>query len=69
MNSVSALFEALEGPTKVAGILSVKTSAASEMKRRGSIPVRYWPDLVAAFGERGIDLSYEDLVRLHSRAA
>lgn len=67
MDSIPAIFNALGGPGKVAEVLGVKPSAASEMKRRQSIPVRYWPSLVEAFQARGLQgLNYEALVSLHS---
>lgn len=63
------LFEQLGGPTKVARILDVGFTTASEMKRRGRIPVKYWPKLVDACREGGIDVSYERLVAMHAVAA
>jgi hypothetical protein len=70
MSSVSTIFESLGGPTKVARILGVGFTTASEMKRRGSIPVKYWPKLVEACETEGInDVNYERLVAMHSEAA
>lgn len=63
------LFEKLGGPTKVSRILGVGFTTASEMKRRGSIPVKYWPTLVAACREDGLEVSYEQLVAMHAEAA
>lgn len=70
MQCVPSLFEKLGGPTKVARILGVGFTTASEMKRRGSIPVKYWPQLVAASQEAGIDgVTYDLLVAMHTEAA
>ena len=70
MTSVSSIFQNLGGPTKVARILDVGFSTASEMRRRGSIPVKYWPKLVAACEAEGVDgITYERLVEMHSEAA
>lgn len=70
MSSVQHIFKALGGPTKVARILDVGFTTASEMKRRGSIPVKYWPRLVEACEAEGIDdVNYERLVAMHSEAA
>ncbi len=70
MQNVPELFEKFGGPTKVAQILGVGFTTASEMKRRGSIPVRYWPMLVDACRDRGIKgVTYETLVKLHTEAA
>jgi hypothetical protein len=48
MKNVHALFAAFGGTSAVARILNVGTSTASEMKRRGSVPVEHWPALIAA---------------------
>lgn len=68
MLTVPTIFDQLGGTTKVARILDVKQSAASEMKRRKSIPVHYWPRLVDACKEQGIrGVNYDVLVDLHWR--
>lgn len=46
--------------------IGVTYNTAKQMKRRGSIPVRYWPSLIAAAGERGVPLTYDQLVAIHS---
>ncbi|MDQ0320011.1 hypothetical protein QO002_002149 [Pararhizobium capsulatum DSM 1112] len=46
MNTVSDIFDVFGGNAAVARILGVGASTASEMKRRESIPVEYWPALV-----------------------
>lgn len=70
MHSVSTLFQQLGGPTKVARILGVGFTTASEMKRRKSIPVKYWPLLVAACQSEGVEgVDYEQLVAIHTEAA
>lgn len=54
----------------MARVLGVGFTTASEMKRRGSIPVKYWPKLVAACEAEGIEtVTYERLVEIHSEAA
>lgn len=69
MQSVSSLFDQLGGPTKVARVLDVGFTTASEMKRRGSIPVKYWPRLVAACHAEGVnDVTYDLLVAMHTRS-
>lgn len=70
MQSVSHIFQTLGGPTRVARMLDVGFTTASEMKRRGSIPVKYWPRLVAACSSQGIEgITYERLVEIHTEAA
>lgn len=46
MQNVDDIFEAFGGNAAVARVLKVGPSTASEMKRRESIPVEYWPALV-----------------------
>ncbi len=60
---------AFGGSGKVALALGVKPSAASEMRRRKSIPVKYWPRLIAACRSRKIrGVTAEALVAMHSEA-
>lgn len=46
MQNVGDIFELFGGNAAVARVLGVGPSTASEMKRRESIPVEYWPALV-----------------------
>ena len=67
MMDIGRIFDALGGSGKVATALGIKPSAASEMKRRGSIPVRYWPKLLAICEHRNIEgVTYESLAKLAS---
>lgn len=67
MDTVDEVFVAFGGPTALARAIGIKTSAASEMRRRKSIPVDYWKDLVGAAEESGIaGVSYETLVTIHT---
>lgn len=46
--------------------IGVAYGTAKAMRRRGSIPVAYWPALIAAAKERGIeDITYKSLVEAH----
>ena len=70
IRSVSALFELMGGITSVARLLSIGTSTASEMKRRGRIPSEYWRDLILAARNSGHpEITAELLVDLHARAS
>lgn len=70
MEDIASLFETVGGSGQMAALLGVKPSAASEMKRRGSIPVKYWPQLVSGFRDRGIEgLDYDALVKIHATQA
>jgi hypothetical protein len=67
MRSVEDVFEAFGGPSKVGQAVGVSTEHAAAMKRRGSIPVAYWPALIATARERRISgITYEALALLHA---
>ena len=66
MNMISDLFEKLGGNTKVGSAIGKGQTTVSEMKRRRSIPVRYWPKIILAAREKGIDISEADLLRIHA---
>lgn len=69
METVEHIFVAFGGSGKVALALGVKPSAASEMRRRKSIPVKYWPRLIAACRVRKIrGVTAESLVSIHAEA-
>ena len=65
MNTVEDIFLNLGGTGAVARIIGVKHSAASEMRRRSSIPVKYWPALVDGAKATGAAVDNDILVRLH----
>ncbi len=67
METVVDIFDSLGGPGAVAAAIGVKPSAASEMKRRKSIPVKHWPKLIEAARERGIEgVSADMLTQIHA---
>lgn len=67
MMTVTEIFQAFEGPANVARAIGKRTEHAVTMKRRGSIPVTYWPKLVDAAKERGLhDITYDALVAAHA---
>lgn len=66
MQTVDDVFVKFGGPTAFADAVGIKISAASEMRRRSSIPVRYWSRLVEAARARRIRITYEQLVSMHS---
>ena len=65
MQNISDIFTSLGGTGAVAKILGVKHSAASEMRRRGSIPVRYWPVLIEGAAAVGVEIDSDILVKVH----
>lgn len=64
-DTIAALFGLLGGTGAAARAMGVRQSTASEMKRRGSIPVAYWRTLIRAAGERHFILDEALLVSLH----
>lgn len=70
MRTVSDLIDRFGGNTKFAAVIGKNPSTASEMKRRGSIPVEYWPAIVRAAPDFGIDgITADRLVELHTARA
>lgn len=65
-SSIDDLFAMLGGPAEVGRMLNVSTEHASTMKRRGSIPVRYWPRLIDETAKRGHAVVYGTLVAIHA---
>lgn len=69
MNTVEEVFAGFGGTSAFAGALGLNLSTASEMRRRSSIPVRYWPKLIDAARERDITgIDNNSLVEMHVRA-
>lgn len=66
MQNVSEIIDGLGGNTRFAELFGKKQTTASEMRRRKSIPVEYWPRLVEVAHARGIALDYETLVKIHA---
>jgi hypothetical protein len=67
MKSVDDIFEAFGGPASLGRAIGKPTEHAGAMKSRRSIPVQYWPALVAAARDRGIrEITVETLVVVHA---
>ena len=69
MKTVSEIFDAIGGSSAMARVLDVKTSAASEMRRRGSIPVKYWPALIAHAATEKLEIDSDVLMNAHAEPA
>lgn len=68
MRTVDDVFEAFGGPAAVGKAIGKSTEHAAAMRRRGSIPVDYWLDLIAAADKAGIEgVNTEALTRMHAR--
>jgi len=63
MNTFSELFDELDGPANVGRIIGVSTEHAAIMRRRNSIPAKYWDRLV--HGSRAV--SYDLLASLAAK--
>ena len=67
MKTIADLMDAFGGVTAFGRVIGKSQSAASEMKRRGAIHVRYWPAVIAAATARGIPgVTAERLMTLHA---
>lgn len=72
--SVSALIDALGGPAEFGRVCGREGRAAanfgvkakSRRDGKGSIPVGYWPTVIAAAAARGIAIDEALLVHLHN---
>jgi len=70
MQSVPDIIEKLGGATALADQLGIKaTTTVASWKDRKSIPIEHWPKLLDAASAKGIDLNYEQLVKLHAEVA
>lgn len=69
MRTVSDIFDAFGGNAAIGRVLGVNPSTASEMKRRESIPVEYWPMLVeAAKQNEKPEINFESLAIIMAEA-
>jgi hypothetical protein len=56
----------LGGPSAIAAKLQLSSpSTAVKWSRRGSIPVDYWPALIAMAGEKKVRITPKDLLAAH----
>ena len=72
MESVSDIVDALGGPGefgKACGFTANPSQRGSDMRRRGSIPVHYWPGVISAARAKGIELDEASLTKLHQGKA
>jgi hypothetical protein len=68
LQTATEIIDALGGNTVVARRIGKTPSAVSEMKRRGSIPVRYWSEIASLAGERGLkEITVQKLADLHAQ--
>ena len=68
MNNIPDIVEGLGGATALAEHLGMAMTTVASWKARHSIPVEHWPKLLEIATSQGIDLSYEQLVHIHTAA-
>lgn len=67
MDPVLAIFDAFGGPAAVGRIIGKPVEHTTLMRRRRSIPVAYWPLLIAhAEANQISDVNYAALVAAHA---
>jgi hypothetical protein len=66
-NSIDTVFAVFKTLNEFAQAAGCKYSTASEMKRRRSIPVRWWPRLIESAKGRAAGLSLDSLANAHAR--
>jgi len=67
MHEIDSIFKELGGVAEVGRLLGKRVEHASSMRRRKSIPVRYWPTLIEAAKAKGLDsVTYQTLVEAHA---
>lgn len=65
IESVAQLIVSLGNNAAVARAIGKEPSTVSEMKRRGNVPVEYWPALLEAARAKCLVLTYDILVQMH----
>lgn len=67
MTTLDNLFSELGGPANVGRLIGVSTEHASTMRRRRSVPVRYWPKLIEGARIQGVQtVNHQSLVEIHT---
>ena len=69
MRTVSDIFDVFGGPAELGRAIGVTTEHATTMRRRGSIPVRYWPTLLVEARDRHIALTEAEVIAAHVEPA
>ena len=67
--TLSTIYEALNGAAEVGRALGISTEHAAGLRRRRSIPPRYWAELLTALTDKGVQATEADLVRIYNDPA
>lgn len=65
VRTLNDLFDALGGPAAVGRAIGKGTEHAHSMKTRGSVPIAYWPKLIRACQEAGMQIDANGLLAIH----
>jgi len=68
METIDDIFDLLGGPAVIGRLIGKSTEHAATMRRRGSIPVDYWPRLIDALNALGHEdkiYSADDFLAVH----
>lgn len=65
VNTIDDIFDVFGGTSAFAHVIERGQSTASEMRRRGSIPVEHWPKLIESEKGRALNITSDLLVTLH----
>lgn len=66
MLSVADIFETFGGPAALGRIIGKRASTASEMKRRRSIPTKYWIAIIEEGKNQGLDITEAVILAAHN---
>lgn len=70
MNSFRDVFDKFKGPARLADAIGIKAFHAQTMKTRDSIPPEYWPAIVTAAKQLGIEgVTAEALMEVAAKTA
>jgi hypothetical protein len=64
--AVHSIFDKWNSLSEFAADAGVTYGSAKQMRRRGSIPVRYWPSLLKGAQARDIEVTETDLISAHA---
>lgn len=67
METISDIISAMGGPSKMARLLGTNQSTVSEMKRRRSIPPKWWNPILETDEAQAARLTLSDIHRICTR--
>jgi hypothetical protein len=67
MRTLDDLYSTFGGAAVIGRIIDKPVEHAAAMRRRGSIPVEYWPALLSSAKANGIRLTSDMLMAMHAK--